>query len=69
MLGERRHDMNNYDCTDCEMTLDLPQIAINNSVPEPKPDTLRTLHKLWQRASQQERVNFIEWLTDLENIR
>ena len=61
--------MNDYDCIDCEMTLDLPQIALNNSAPIPKPDTLRTLRKLWQCASQQERVNFIEWLTDLDSIR
>ena len=61
--------MNNYDCIECEMTLDIPQIAINNSAPEPTPDTLRTLRKLWLRASQQEKANFIEWLTDLDSIR
>ena len=61
--------MNNYDCIECEMTLDIPQIALNNSVPEPTPDTLRTLRQLWLRASQQEKANFIEWLTDLDSIR
>ena len=66
MLGERRHDMNNYDCTDCEMTLDLPQIALNNSAPLPKPDTLRTLRKLWQRASQQEKSQFLYFVADSE---
>jgi len=62
--------MNSYDCTDCEMTLDLPQIiALRNSAPIPEHDTLRTLRMLWRCASQQERINFIEWLTDLERIR
>jgi hypothetical protein len=62
--------MNNYDCSECEMALDLPQIiALYNSEPIPEPDTLRTLRKLWLCASQQDRVNFIEWMTDLESIR